>query len=103
MCLKWEALLAEGERPRAFGSMVFWVVCSSRRTGGRRYEADAILGALGEHASCARKGWQLGSAKDDRARSERFGREDSARAAGWAAAAQQVEAGAVTAVSSTQC
>lgn len=39
-----------------------------------------------EHASCARKGWQLGSAKDDRASSERFGREDSARAA-WAATA----------------
>lgn len=39
MCLKCEVpLLAEGERPRAFGSMVVWVVCSSceGQTGGGR-------------------------------------------------------------------
>jgi hypothetical protein len=34
VCLKWEALLAEGERPRAFGSMVVWVVCSSSGSSG---------------------------------------------------------------------
>lgn len=45
MCLKWEALLAEGERPRAFGSMVVWVVCSSEVERARDRQAGG--GAVG--------------------------------------------------------
>lgn len=44
MCLKWEALLAEGERPRAFGSMVVWVVCSSGSSGGVTRQTDRQAG-----------------------------------------------------------
>ena len=45
MCLKWEALLAEGERPRAFGSMVVWVVCSRKVERPRDRQAGG--GAVG--------------------------------------------------------
>jgi len=46
VCLKWEALLAEGERPRAFGSMVVWVVCSSSKVERAR-DRQAGGGAVG--------------------------------------------------------
>jgi hypothetical protein len=34
VCLKWEALLAEGERPRAFESMVFGLCAAAGRQAG---------------------------------------------------------------------
>jgi hypothetical protein len=59
VCLKWEALLAEGERPRALGSMV---VCEAQTDDRARCEADAILEAFGNTRAARAKVqcWQLG-------------------------------------------
>lgn len=101
MCLKWEALLAEGERPRAFGSMVVWVVYSSSSSGGTKdrqagggrtvrlmlsWEAQAVRAREKVGTAAAGVFW----AEDDKGSSKRFGLSSAALGQ------QQVEAGAVT-------
>lgn len=53
MCLKWEALLAEGERPRELGS----IVVGSCGAGGRSGEGARLMLSWEpwEHASAARE------------------------------------------------
>lgn len=75
MCLKWEALLWEGERPRALGSMACGA-CEQSGGGARRL---MLSWAAWRHASCAREGWQRGFGCVTGRASKRFGQWSGAR------------------------